>query len=107
MEMSISFRTNTAMTNIAHNNSDLSDEEFKEEAHRHINKELIKDNIVIKQESIKDVYEREFGEVLEHYNPKQTILSTSSPQTYKKEAFKPLFLSFKHSVTVHLLSNIM
>ena len=75
------------MTNIAHNNSDLSDEEFKEEAHRHINKELIKDNIVIKQESIKDVYEREFGEVLEHYNLKQTILSTSSPQTYKKEAF--------------------
>lgn len=71
MEMSISFRTKTSMTNIAHNNRQLTDEEFKEEAHRHIDRELSKDNIVIKQEDIHDVYEREFGSALKNYNAKQ------------------------------------
>ena len=71
MEMSISFRTKTSMTNIAHNNRHLTNEEFKEEAHRHIDRELSRDNIVIKQEDIHDVYEREFGSALKNYNAKQ------------------------------------
>lgn len=71
MEISISFTTKTKMTNLAHNNRELTEDEFKEEAHKHIDKELSKDNIVIKQENIRDVYEREFGSALQEYNDKQ------------------------------------
>lgn len=71
MEISISFSTKTSMTNLAHNNRELTDEEFKQEAHKHIDRELTKDNIIIKQEDIHDVYEREFGSALQEYNTKQ------------------------------------
>ena len=70
-EMSISFTTGTGMTNLRHNNRELTEKEFNEPAHKHIKRDLSQNNIVIKQESLDEVYEREFGEALEKYNAKQ------------------------------------
>ena len=70
-EMSISFTTKTSMTNIAHNNRELTEEEYKEPAHNHIIRELTPENIIIKQEDIHEVYEKEFGQALQDYNAKQ------------------------------------
>lgn len=69
--MSISFTTGTGMTNLRHNNRELTEKEFNEPAHKHIKRDLSQNNIVIKQESLDEVYEREFGEALEKYNAKQ------------------------------------
>lgn len=69
--MSISFTTGTGMTNLKHNNRELTEKEFNEPAHKHIKRDLSQNNIVIKQESLDEVYEREFGEALEKYNAKQ------------------------------------
>ena len=70
-EMSISFTTGTGMTNLRHNNRELTEKEFNEPAHKHIKRDLSQNNIVIKQESLDEVYEREFGEALKKYNAKQ------------------------------------
>ncbi|HEU6853104.1 TPA: hypothetical protein VZV31_002112 [Streptococcus pneumoniae] len=74
--MSISFRTNTSMMNIAYKNRDLSDEEFKEEAHQFRDKEIkileekLKElNIsckVVGINSIKDM--NEYKEIMENVN---------------------------------------
>lgn len=69
--MSISFTTGTGMTNLRHNNRELTEKEFNEPAHKHIKRDLSQNNIVIKQGSLDEVYEREFGEALEKYNAKQ------------------------------------
>ena len=69
--MSISFTTGTGMTNLKHNNRELTEKEFNEPAHKHIKRDLSQNNIVIKQESLDEVYKREFGEALEKYNAKQ------------------------------------
>ena len=58
-EMSISFTTGTGMTNLRHNNRELTEKEFNEPAHKHIKRDLSQNNIVIKQESRDEVYERE------------------------------------------------
>ncbi|WLD56229.1 hypothetical protein A7J08_10390 (plasmid) [Streptococcus suis] len=71
MDLSISFRTSTKMTSIKHNNRDLTDKEFQESAHRHINQDLSKDNLYVKQENLKQVYDKLFGEALQDYNTKQ------------------------------------
>ncbi|HGR9784459.1 TPA: hypothetical protein ACL7MX_002092 [Streptococcus pneumoniae] len=74
--MSISFRTNTSMMNIAYKNRDLSDEEFKEEAYQFRDKEIkileekLKElNIsckVVGINSIKDM--NEYKEIMENVN---------------------------------------
>ncbi|MFZ2186948.1 MAG: plasmid recombination protein [Streptococcus parauberis] len=69
--LSISFKTGVRKTNIRHNNRALSEKEFKEPEHSHIIRELSQNNIIIRQEPLQDVYEREFGQALENYNAKQ------------------------------------
>ncbi|HFS5459746.1 TPA: hypothetical protein ACH1KJ_002216 [Streptococcus pneumoniae] len=74
--MKYSFRTNTSMMNIAYKNRDLSDEEFKEEAHQFRDKEIkileekLKElNIsckVVGINSIKDM--NEYKEIMENVN---------------------------------------
>lgn len=59
------------MTSIKHNNRNLTEKEFQEPAHRHINQDLSGDNIYIKQENLKQVYDKLFGEALQDYNAKQ------------------------------------
>lgn len=59
------------MTNLKHNNRELTEKEFKEPAHKHIKRDLSQKNIVIKQENLDEVYQQEFGEALEKYNAKQ------------------------------------
>ena len=54
--MTISFKTKTGMTNIRHNNRDLSEEEFKSNEHRHINRALSHENITIIKRDIREVY---------------------------------------------------
>ena len=72
VQMSISFKTSTKMTSIKHNNRDLTEEEFKQPQHQHIDQDKIHENIYIKQEPIKEAYEKIFGSALEEYNSKQT-----------------------------------
>lgn len=59
------------MTSIKHNNRDLTEKEFQEPAHRHINQDLSRDNLYVKQENLKQVYDKLFGEALQDYNAKQ------------------------------------
>ena len=72
VQLSISFKTSTKMTSIKHNNRDLTEEEFKQPQHQHIDRDKINENIYIKQEPIKEAYEKIFGSALEEYNSKQT-----------------------------------
>lgn len=69
--MSISFKTGTQMTNLKHNNRDLTESEYKQPAHQHIQRVNTQYNIIVKQESLDDVYEKEFGQALKNYNAKQ------------------------------------
>ncbi|WP_422802310.1 IS3 family transposase [Streptococcus thoraltensis] len=71
MEMSISFKTGTQMTNLKHNNRELTELEYKQLAHKHIQRENSHHNIVVRQESLDEVYQKEFGQALEEYNAKQ------------------------------------
>ena len=71
MKMSISFVTKTNMTSLKHNNRDLTEAEYQEPAHRHINQELSDDNIYIKRGNLKETYDELFGEALANYNAKQ------------------------------------
>ena len=59
------------MTNIRHNNRDLSEEEFKSNEHKHINRALSHENITIIKRDIKEVYHDEFDDALNTYNSKQ------------------------------------
>lgn len=71
MELSISFKTSTKMTSVKHNNRDLTEKEWQEPAHNHIIRELSDDNIYLKQENLKDVYDKLFGQALKDYNDNQ------------------------------------
>lgn len=71
MEMSISFKTGTQMTNLKHNNRELTEWEYEQPAHKHIQRENSQYNIIIRQESLDKVYQEEFGQALEEYNAKQ------------------------------------
>lgn len=59
------------MSSIKHNNRDLTEKEWQEPAHNHIIREQSDDNIYLKQEVLKDVYDNLFGEALRDYNNKQ------------------------------------
>lgn len=81
--MTISFKTKTGMTNIRHNNRDLSEEEFKSNEHRHINRALSHENITIIKRDIKEVYHDEFDDALNTYNSKQRRKDRKIEDYYK------------------------
>lgn len=70
-QMSVSFKTSSKMTSIKHNNRNLTEEEFLEPAHRHINRELSDQNIYLKQMNLKNVYDGLFGRAVKEYNAGQ------------------------------------
>lgn len=59
------------MTSIKHNNRDLTEEEYLEVQYQHIDQSKSGDNIYIKQENLKEVYQTLFGKSLAEYNAKQ------------------------------------
>lgn len=72
-ELSISFvkdAKKTSVTNV-HNNRELSDEEKKSDAYKHVDFSRTKDNISIRKESIDDAYQTCFGDAVDEYNAKQ------------------------------------
>lgn len=71
VKLSISFNTSSKKTNIRHNNRELEEEEYELPAHKHIIRELSKENVVLIKEPIEEVYEKLFGEALKEYNSKQ------------------------------------
>ena len=82
-QMTISFKTKTGMTNIRHNNRDLSEEEFKSNEHKHINRALSHENITIIKRDIKEVYHDEFDDALNTYNSKQRRKDRKIEDYYK------------------------
>ncbi|HFU4198913.1 TPA: plasmid recombination protein [Streptococcus suis] len=70
-KLTISFKTNPRMTNIRHNNRDLTEKEWKSPEHSHILRDKSHQNIVVKQLDIRELYEKEFGPSLQEYNEKQ------------------------------------
>lgn len=69
--MTLSFKTNPSQTNIRHNNRELTEKEFRSDAHKHIQREKSKYNIQIFKRDIKDVYHELFDDALNAYNAKQ------------------------------------
>lgn len=69
--MTLSFKTNPRQTNIRHNNRELTEKEFRSDAHKHIQREKSKYNIQIFKRDIKDVYHDLFDDALNVYNAKQ------------------------------------
>ncbi|WP_046176519.1 plasmid recombination protein [Domibacillus indicus] len=69
MGMSISFKKETKMTNIKHNNRKMNEQE--KERNSHIDFSKSHENKYLLQESLKELYKREFDESLEKYNAKQ------------------------------------
>lgn len=69
--LTFSVRMEKSMTNLRHNNRNLTEEEYKQPAHEHIIRERTKDNIVIKHSTIQEAYQEVFGEAVEAYNAKQ------------------------------------
>lgn len=71
VKLSISVNSSSKKTNIRHNNRELDEEEYKLPAHKHIIRELSKENVVLVKKPIEEVYEKLFGEALKEYNSKQ------------------------------------
>lgn len=71
VELSVSFKTSSKQTSIKHNNRELTEEEFKQPQHWHIDQTKIQDNIYIKQEGLREAYDKLFGKPLSEYNAKQ------------------------------------
>lgn len=70
-KMPISFKKAAGKTSIKHNNRDFNEKDWGNDFHKHIDRKRTADNVVIKQEHVRDAYERIFGEFLEKYNDKQ------------------------------------
>ncbi|MES5943917.1 MULTISPECIES: plasmid recombination protein [unclassified Bacillus cereus group] len=69
MSMSVSLKKATNKTNIKHNNRVMNEKE--KERNSHINQSRSHENKYLVQKDIKELYQGEFGEVLEKYNAKQ------------------------------------
>lgn len=69
--LTFSVRMEKSMTNLRHNNRNLTEEEYKQPAHEHIIRDRTKDNIVIKHSTIQEAYQEVFGEAVEAYNARQ------------------------------------
>lgn len=81
--MTLSFKTNPKQTNIRHNNRELTEKEFKSDAHKHIKREKSKYNIQIFKRDIKDVYHDLFDDALTAYNAKQKRKDRKIDDYYK------------------------
>lgn len=81
--MTLSFKTNPKKTNIRHNNRELTEKEFKSDAHKHIKREKSKYNIQIFKRDIKDVYHDLFDDALNAYNAKQKRKDRKIDDYYK------------------------
>lgn len=81
--MTLSFKTNPRQTNIRHNNRELTEKEFRSDAHKHIQREKSKYNIQIFKRDIKDVYHELFDDVLNTYNAKQKRKDRKIDDYYK------------------------
>lgn len=69
MSMSVSLKKATNKTNIKHNNRVMNEKE--KERNSHIDYAKSDENKYLVQKDIKELYQEEFGEVLEKYNAKQ------------------------------------
>lgn len=69
--LTFSVKMEKSMTNLRHNNRNLTEEEYKQPAHEHIIRDRTKDNIVIKHSTIQEAYQEVFGEAVEAYNARQ------------------------------------
>ncbi|MGH0951485.1 plasmid recombination protein, partial [Bacillus mycoides] len=69
MNMSVSLKKATNKTNIKHNNRVMNEKE--KERNLHINYSKSDENKYLVQKDVKELYQEEFGEVLERYNAKQ------------------------------------
>jgi diadenosine tetraphosphate (Ap4A) HIT family hydrolase len=99
--MTLSFKTNPRQTNIRHNNRDLTEKEFKSDAHKHIQREKSKYNIQIVKRDIKDVYHELFDDALNAYNAKQKRKDRKIDDYYKHvQKSKNLDLQREFIVTV-------
>ena len=81
--MTLSFKTNPKQTNIRHNNRELTEKEFRSNAHKHIQREKSKYNIQIFKRDIKDVYHDLFDDALNAYNAKQKRKDRKIDDYYK------------------------
>lgn len=81
--MTLSFKTNPKKTNIRHNNRELTEKEFRSDAHKHIKREKSKYNIQIFKRDIKDVYHELFDDALNAYNAKQKRKDRKIDDYYK------------------------
>lgn len=81
--MTLSFKTNPRKTNIRHNNRELTEKEFRSDAHKHIKREKSKYNIQIFKRDIKDVYHDLFDDALNAYNSKQKRKDRKIDDYYK------------------------
>ena len=81
--MTLSFKTNPSKTNIRHNNRELTEKEFRSDAHKHIKREKSKYNIQIFKRDIKDVYHELFDDALNAYNAKQKRKDRKIDDYYK------------------------
>lgn len=99
--MTLSFKTNPRQTNIRHNNRELSEKEFRSDAHKHIQREKSKYNIQIFKRDIKDVYHDLFDDALNAYNAKQKRKDRKIDDYYKHvQKSKNLDLQREFIVTV-------
>ena len=100
-KITLSFKTNPRQTNIRHNNRELTEKEFKSDAHRHIQREKSKYNIQIFKRDIKDVYHELFDNALNTYNAKQKRKDRKIDDYYKHvQKSKNLDLQREFIVTV-------
>lgn len=99
--MTLSFKTNPRQTNIRHNNRELSEKEFRSDAHKHIRREKSKYNIQIFKRDIKEVYHELFDDALNAYNAKQKRKDRKIGDYYKHvQKSKNLDLQREFIVTV-------
>ena len=99
--MTLSFKTNPRQTNIRHNNRELTEKEFRSDAHKHIKREKSKYNIQIFKRDIKDVYHELFDDALSAYNAKQKRKDRKIDDYYKHvQKSKNLDLQREFIVTV-------
>lgn len=99
--MTLSFKTNPRQTNIRHNNRELTEKEFRSDAHKHIQREKTKYNIQIVKRNIKDVYHDLFDNALNAYNAKQKRKDRKIDDYYKHvQKSKNLDLQREFIVTV-------
>ncbi|PUW00463.1 plasmid recombination protein [Cronobacter sakazakii] len=85
MSMSVSLKKATNKTNIRHNNRTMSEKE--KEQNSHIDYSRSDENKYLVQKDLKELYQEEFGEVLENYNAKQKRNDRKIDDYYKHIQF--------------------